>query len=491
MIPPPPAPSGSSSAFVFFGDAPPPGSTILKFEITLSSAVLCPDVSMGQCQGTPQVSLISEPVEIELKELELESAFLSLVSVPEGTYNGVQLTFANPELKILLNDGSPPQELEAPDDFALNPAMITPTFPGGLTVSADTSFGFLVDFNIFDSIVTDPMDPNDITTISPMVNLVELPAIGGAEIEELEDVTGKVANLMKTCPTGTFTLIESITGRSIDNINFNEQTEFDPDEGVVFTCADLANDQIVEVDLELRASNDLTSATFFAEEIEFVEPPDEDELEGPVFQVNSATEFVLLVREAETVLGNVPIGSFVTITLSSAPATEFRIDQDDLPLGPGLSFASGDDLLAGQKVEVDVLMDTLVVPGASCAEIADGCSATAEKIKLKKTTFTARVDALNDPNFTLADLPSIFVNPDGRPLSADCPAGPPACSITEILVSTSAQTEFRDTLTNFGDLAVDDIVTVRGLLFKNGFAGPAPGTGMPELVARRVRRREP
>ena len=257
-----PPTTSASSAFVFFGDAPPPGSTILKFEITLSSAVLCPDVSMGQCQGTPQVSLLTGPVEIELKQLELESAFLSLVSVPEGTYNGVQLTFASPELKILLDDGTL-QELEAPDDFVLNPAMVTPTFPGGLMVSADTSFGFLVDFNVFDSIVTDPMDPNDITTISPMITLVELPAIAGAEIEELEDVTGKVANLMKTCPTGTFTLIESMTGLSIDNLNFNEQTEFDPDEGVIFTCDDLANDQIVEVDLELRASDDLRSATFF------------------------------------------------------------------------------------------------------------------------------------------------------------------------------------------------------------------------------------
>ncbi len=141
--------SGSSgNAFVFIGDTPPPGSTVLEFEITLTGAVLCPQVgSMGECLGTPQPSLINQPVEIELERLELESAFLNLATVNDGTFEGVKLTFANPKLKLLLSDGTV-QELQPP----LNPAMVTPEFPAALTVGANTNFGFLIDFNVFNSI---------------------------------------------------------------------------------------------------------------------------------------------------------------------------------------------------------------------------------------------------------------------------------------------------------------------------------------------------
>ncbi|MCI0402826.1 MAG: hypothetical protein L0212_04805, partial [Acidobacteria bacterium] len=124
---------GSSTAFVFIGDAPPPGSTILKFEITLTGAVLCPQVSGGQCQGNPQPSLITQPVEISLEQMQLESAFLSLASVPPGTYQGAKLTFANPELTILLPNNPIPQKLTPP----LTASMVTPTFNGGLTVEAN------------------------------------------------------------------------------------------------------------------------------------------------------------------------------------------------------------------------------------------------------------------------------------------------------------------------------------------------------------------
>lgn len=467
--------AGGGNAFVFFGDAPPPGTTILKFEITLTGAVLCPQVTSGACEGTPQVSLLNQPVEIELKQLELESAFLGLVSVPPGTYAGVKLTFANPELKILRADGTV-AELQAPA-LPLNPAMVTPTFAGGLSVAADTNFGFLIDFNIFDSIQSDSL--GNITGISPMVTLVKLPALAQQEIEELEDVTGKISNLNKTCPTGSFTLIESMTGLPIANIRFDGTTELE--DGL--TCEALANDQIIEADLELRATASLQSAEWFAEEIELVNPPQEDELEGLVFQVNSPSAFVLFVQEEEDV-PNVPIGSFVTVTLD--PGVQFRIDADDLPIPS--PFASGNDLLAGQTVEVDVKNGSLTVPaGTTCAAIADNCTATAEKIKLKKGSLTARVDTVTGPNFTLKQLPSLFgTSTMPRPLSADCQA----CFISSVLVSTSSQTEFRD-VANVTGLNADDLVTVRGLLFKNGFSGPNPGTGSPQLVARRVRRRTP
>ncbi len=475
-----------SSGFVFIGDAPPPGSTILKFEITLTGAVLCPQVSGGQCQGSPQPSLISQPVEIELKQLELESAFLNLASIQPGTFQGAKLTFANPELVVLFPDNPTPLKLTPP----LTVSMVTPTFDGGLTVAANTDFGFLVDFNIFDSIQS---SGNTITGITPVVTLVKLPAVASGKIDELDDVVGTVTGLNKACPNGTFTLIQSTTGIPIPNIRFDASTEFDDDDdgddddddddddndGV--TCATLANNQVVEADLELRAMADLQSAEFFAEEIELaLADDDDDELEGVVFQVNSESQFVLFVMETEGV-PNVAAGSFVTINLDGN--TQFKIDDDALSVSSS-EFDTGADVLVGQGVEVES-NGTLVVNG-SCT-LGDNCTATAEELELEDTRVTGRVASLSGSTFTLDQLPSLFGNSGmTRPISADCQS----CFVGSILVATSSQTEFDDLPGGVASLTVGDIVRVRGLLLKNTFTGPAPGTGTPRLEAMRVRKND-
>lgn len=471
----PPIQTASGTAFMFIGDAPPPGSTILKFEITLNNATLCPEVTdAGACEGASQVSLLSAPVEIELEQLQLESAFLSLRNVNAGTFQGVRLTFANPELKLLQADNSV-LELESPA-LQLNPATVTPKFPSAVTVTDDSNIGFLVDFNVADSIQS---SGTTVTGIAPVVSLVQLSADAQQRIQEMEDTTGRVSSLNKTCPTGSFTLFDSLTGVPISNIQFDGETEFDD-----LSCETLADDLIVEVDIELQSPAG-QAAEFFAEEIELVNLADQDDVEGVIFQVNSATEFVLLVQREENLL-NVESGSFVTIDFDPANV-EFRIDQDDLPVESSL-FAGGGDLLAGQKVKVDLVENSLQTPTAGCATVEAGCTADAEKIKLKKGTLTARVASTSATSFTLDQLPSLFgANGVFRPLSADCQA----CFIGSILVTTSTATEFEDGLSGVSGLALGNIVSVRGLLFKNGFAGPSPGNfESPEMVARKVRRRE-
>ena len=463
----------SGNAFTFIGDAPPAGSTILKFEITLNSATLCPQVTdAGECQGTPQVSLLSQPAQIELEQLQLQSAFLSLKSVSTGTYQGVQLTFSNPELKLLQADGSV-LELESPG-LALSPATVTPKFPTAVTVADEANVGFLVDFNVADSIQS---SGTSVTGVSPVVSLVQLAADAQQRIEEMDDTAGTVSALSKTCPTGSFTLLDSQTGLPISNIQFDGTTEFDD-----MSCETLADDQVVEVDVELRSESQ-QSAEFFAKEIQLVNQANEDGMEGVVFQVNSPTQFVLMVHHEDNLL-DVTSGSFVTVSFDAAN-TEFRIDQSDLPVESSL-FAAGTDILAGQKLEVDLVEGSVVTASGGCATVDAGCTATADRIKLKQGTLTARVASTAANSFTLDTLPSLFgSNGTFRPLSADCQA----CFIGSISVTTSTATEFEDGLTGVSSLATGQTVTVRGMLFKNGFAGPSPGNFQsPELVAGKVRR---
>ena len=79
---PPPPQTGTAPLSVTIKDAPPAGVTVLSFEVTITGAVLQPG----------NVSLVSTPIEIEVKQLEVETAFLSTINVPAGTYNSLQLT---------------------------------------------------------------------------------------------------------------------------------------------------------------------------------------------------------------------------------------------------------------------------------------------------------------------------------------------------------------------------------------------------------------
>ena len=469
---------GQGTTYAFIGDAPPTGSSILKFEITLSRAELCPSVTpAGECQGTP-VTLVSSPVDIELNQLQLASAFLSLTKVSAGTYGGVRLTFSNPQLEILLADGTL-QEL-AGADLPLSPTEVTTAFANALNVATGGKASFLVDVSVRDSIQT---SAGAVTGISPVVSLVQLPAAETQPVEELDDTTGQVGSLSKSCPAGSFTLTDSMTGLAIAGVRFDSTTGFDES----LTCDTLADNQVVEADIELRSPTQQTGQ-FFAKRIALLSESGDQGLEGVIFQVNSASQFVLLVNQEQN-LTSLTAGNFVTINADPTKVV-FRMESTDLPVDSS-SFASGADLFAGQTVDVGITPDSLVTADAGCADVSDVCTASALTLRLKKSTLTARVAGVIDPNITLDTLPSLFGSfstSNLRPLSAGCQS----CALGSISVVTSDLTEFEDAANGLSSLQVGDTVTVRGLLIKNGFAGPGPvPVGLPQLVAAKVRRLSP
>ena len=464
--------SAQGTGFTFIGDAPPVGTSILKFEITLSNATLCPTVgAAGECTGSPQVSLLSAPVTIEMTQLQLQSAFLSLKTVAAGSFAGVRLTFSNPELKLLLPNGTI-QELEGVN-LPLSPNAVTPTFPSAITVSDKTNFGFLIDFNAQDSIQS---VGGAVTGIAPVVSLVPQTFSAQQPVEEMEDVTGTLSNVNKTCPSGSVTFTDSLSGLPISSVQFDSTTEFD--DGA--SCDTLANGQVVEADIELRSQN-ASTAVFFAKKIELVNEPGEKGIEGTILEVNTASKFVVLVDHNSGIAG---FTSGALVTASFDPQNvQFRVESNDFSSLP--SFALGADLLTGQKVELDVVSS--VVGTNSCAAVEDNCTATVDKVKLKKSTFTAQVgQTIVNPDFALVTLPSIFGTPLPaqvfRPLSADCQS----CLIESLTVRTAAATQFEDLPGGFSSLTTGSTVTVRGLLFKDVFQGPVP-TGTPLLVAEKVR----
>jgi len=446
--PPAPADNGTATVSLTMGDTPPAGVTILSFELKVTAAVLNPHDPTHS-----PVSLLAQPVEVEIKRLEIERAFLNTASVPADTYDSITVTFANPQLTILNTSSGPIAgcaagtvcKLEPP----LGPASVTvSSAPFPLDLTGNSQAGLLLDFNLNDSIQVD-------LSIQPSVSFTQLALVPGddkpqpeEEMDEIEDVAGQVTAV--DVANQQFTFLNPLNGQTLA-IQVNDATRFeDFDEaGLANTFAALAVGQVVEVDLTLMTGGSLVAKRV---ELRHTENEVEDEFEGTVVAVDSPTQIKMIVVSESDDSGTIQVGDQVTVTLESG--AQFRIDDDGLTVPSDLVFASAADLLVGQNVQV------------RAASGSSGAAVTTDRVRLRRSRFTAAVAAISDSNFSVNSLPGYFGMAD-----------PP---ITQIDVRSTSETDFED-VSGISGLAVGNTVSLRGLLFKT--------SGNPLLLADTVRKR--
>lgn len=419
-------------------DAPPTGITILAMEVTITGAVLQPG----------NVSLVSTPVKFEMKQLETEAALLSSLNVPAGTHTSINVTFTNPEITIMNTSGATVSlgSMQCTNgsvcEFRNLPmGQSSVSYSGSpfpITITANSPLGLLVDVDVQNSI------PSNMANMTPVFTLVNLPPrTGTGEFERMDDIVGKVT--AKDAANNQFTL-QVTSGVTSLLIKVDSNTSFDfSDLGLANTFASLAVGQVLEVDLKMMPDRSL-----LATKVKFEDDDTQEELEGIIVKLNGATSFdMVLLHESMDVQG-IDTGNVVTINLLSG--TQFRVDSNGLPVG-GLLFSGATDLMVGQTVEVERKSTPTGTP-----PVID-----TDKVKLKRSQFTAKVKAkLNSTDFTVDNLPGLFAG------------------VAQIEVRTSSQTDF-DNTTGVAALAVGDLVSLRGLLFKT--------LGDPVLVAKKVRKR--
>jgi hypothetical protein len=435
----PPLPQASTAPMtVTVGDTPPAGVTIISLEVTITGAVLQPG----------NVSLVSSPVTFEMHRLETETALLSSLSVPAGTYTSINVTFFKPEITFLNNTGATIMMGGTPcangavcefNNMPLGQSSVTYSgAPFPITVAANSALGLLLDVDVLNSL------PANMANMSPVFTLLNLPARPGTgEFERMEDVVGKVT--AKDTANNQFTL-QVTSGVTSLIIKVDNNTTFDfSDLGLPNTFASLAVGQVLEVDLKMMPDRSL-----LATKVQFEDDDVEEELEGTIVKLNGLTSFDMVLMHESTDVAGIAPGNVVTINLLSG--TQFRVDNGGLPVG-GLNFNAAADLMVGQSVEIERKSTPTGTPPA----------VDTNKLKLKKSIFTAKVKAkLNSTDFTVDNLPGIFTG------------------ASQIEVRTSTLTEFRNT-TGVAALVVGDTVSLRGLLFKT--------LGDPVLVAKKVRKR--
>src|SRR5712691_1825201 len=435
----------SQSAAVSFTmtDTPPTGVTVLSFEVNLTGATLSP--------GGADLLAGRGPVSIEVENLETESAFLNTAKVMPGTYNGLSLTFANPEVTFKNDTAAPLAGCAVGAVCEIKPTGTLTSMisfpPPGITLGANSETGLQVDVN-----------PNTILSatlgvdfsLAGAVSVQQLTMKPAGELDDLDDLRGAVQGLDTT--NKKFTLHAAGGDFPITTDN-NTEFDFEACAANNFTC--LQNNQVVEVDAKLMAGG-----VFLARKIEFEDDTEDDELEGIVFKIDDATHFEMVVLDELRSVNNVSVGNPTVVTLSN-PGFQVKVDGLSVPSALQGGFEGATDtsqLLPGQTVEI-----RLTGP----ANPGPPVTVTTNRVRLRMTQFTANVKAgsIVPPNFSVDTLPALFTN----------------AGISRIQVQTSSNTDFEG-VSGVTSLVDGNTVSLRGLVFKNGALSP-------ELVMKKVRKR--
>jgi len=435
------AAAGAAAVSVTMTDTPPAGVTLLSFEVSVTGATLNPG----------RVDLLGGkgPIQIEVKQLETESAFLSTATVPAGAFTSLTLTFANPELTFKNDTGAALAGCAAGAVCEIKPTgtlTSTVNFPGsGIVIMANSPTGIQVDVNP-DTILSGTLGLD--FSLAGAISVQQLSMKPAGELEDLDDLQGLVQNLDAT--NKKFTL-HTLGGDFPITTDSNTVFDFEVCAANNFTC--LQNNQVVEADAMLMAGGG-----FLAKKIEIED--EADELEGLVFKIDDATHFEMVVLDELRSVNNVNIGNPIVVTLSSP---QFQVNADGLPVPSTLQgiFEGAMDtsqLLPGQTIEI-----RLTGPANPGPPVA----VTADRVRLRMTQFTANVKAgsVVPPNFIVDTLPALFTT----------------AGISSIPVQTSSNTDFEG-VSGVTSLTDGNTVSLRGLLFNNG-ALP------PELIAKKVRAR--
>jgi Domain of unknown function (DUF5666) len=436
------AAAGAAAVSVTMTDTPPVGVTLLSLKVRVTGATLNP--------GSVDLLAGKGPIQIEIKQLETESAFLSTTAVSPGTFTSLTLTFANTELTFKNDTEAALAGCAVGAVCEIKPTEMpasTINFPGGVVIIPNSPTGIQVDINP-STILGGAMGVN--FSLAGAVSIRQLSMKPAGELDDLNDLRGAVQNL-----DATNKKFELHAAGGDFPITTDSNTEFDFEVCAAnnFNC--LQNNQVVQVDSML-----MPGGVFLARRIEFEDDAEDDELEGIVFKIDDTTHFEMVVLDELRSVNNVDIGNPTVVTLSN-PGFQVEADGLSVPsmlLGGFEGATDTSQLLLGQTVQV-----RLTGPANPGPPVA----VTTDRVRLRMAQFTANVKAgsIVPPSFSVDTLPALFSS----------------AGISSIDVLTSSNVDFEG-VSGVPALADGKTVSLRGLLFKNG-------TLSPELVAKKVRKR--
>ncbi len=460
----PPPQFSSAPVGMTVTDTPPAGVTVLFFQLSITGATLA-----NSSGGSVSLLSSTNPIPVNVSQLQTDTAFLGSQNVTAGTYNSLSLTFANPQLTIYNASDTAISSTCA----AGKVCNITPTTPGPLTMtfssspfpvtlSANSPLAFKLDIHL-DTVIQSDLSLNLGATNGVTVEEVKPPQPGGP----IPSV-GKFNGTVQGTGTNQFTL-QTLEGRTF-TIDVNSSTTYSgfPSSACTaegFSC--LAQGQAVQVTVTLQSDG-----TLLATAVNFIQLPTQQTVMGNIIGLstsggNTIMDLIIQQQPMTAAAAVLPVGRHASVTVPSAGVT-FAINSGGFALPSGLTFASASDLQVGQQVLAVVLgtvppmsgsgNNTTTTPGPVGPP---DVLFTASSITLEPSQITGTVAGTNASalSFTLATLPICFVPP------AATAAGAPNYGVPLILtIQTTAATTFTN-VTGISGLSINDYVSVGGWVF--------------------------
>jgi len=451
-------------------DTPPAGVTVLFFQLSITGATLT-----NSSGGTVSLLSSTNPIPVNVSELLTDSAFLGSQNVAAGTYTGMSLTFANPQLTIFnASNNTISASCAVGKVCQLTPTTtpLTLTFDSSnssafpVTLTAGSPLGFKLDIHL-DTVIQTDLSVNLAATNGVTLSQISPPQSGGP-IRSIGKLTGTV----QSTGTNQFTL-QTLWGKTF-TVNVNSSTTYSnfPSSATcsaaaqTFSC--LATSQVVRVMVTLQ-----TDGTLLATAVNYIQLPTQQTVQGNIISLstsggNTIMDLIIQHQPSATNATMLPVGRHASVTVPGTGVT-YATDAGSFVIPSGLTFASASDLQVGQNVLVVVQGTVNQMTGSGTSGWngptpfgSPDVSFTASSITLEPSQITGTVAGVNASalSFTLATLPRYFVPPSATR------GATPAWAPIIITVQTSADTTFTNFTTNsISGLAVNNVVSIHGWVF--------------------------
>lgn len=342
----------STSLVVFGGDAPL--CSIFSFTVTITG------MTVGLSSGGSPVSVLvpANAITLDFASLLDFTTVLSLSGLPAGTYSQVTVTLANPQINYLDTSKSPPVV------STLTPTLSTLTVPISLspplTVTGTGTAGLSVDFNLLQSVLTNPTTGQLTGNVTPTFTATASTTPGASGFAQFADLRGIAQSITTTSTNpsfiGSFTL-QPATGQTL-KIEVNSSTTF----GGISGLGSLQAGTFVEVSAFADANGNIVANEIEAEEQEDASTGEAAFLgliTSVTYSSGQATQFNLFVSEENPdVSTQVPLRSVLPVSIiSSTSFTASALAKNFTTL-----VFSAASLGAGQRVVVHGQLNTGTTP---------------------------------------------------------------------------------------------------------------------------------
>jgi hypothetical protein len=438
-----PAPASSNAASsgtvnLVVQDTPPSGITVLSFQVQIVSATLQPG----------SVSLVKNPVTVDLAQLVTDTSFLASQVVASGTYTSLTMAYANPQI-TLMNSSSAPLVTPAGTCAVGQVCIFSPrinnaslTISSGvfpITVTASSSTGLNLDLSIPDLLQSDLSltfasgQSVNLSLLSTLASLTDQQSQLDAVLATVRSVNGQQAT------------IQTALGNQL-TIGLNSGTTYSYPACPAANSSCLATGQIVDLNLSLLGDGSLV-----AQSVTYADASGGAAARGTVLATPSAGVDSFQILLHQVIPGATSAASGTMVTIAPASGALFTVPFTGYPVVNGASFAGTSDLVAGQEVLLQL------GAGSSTTNYNSG------RIYLEPSQTVGTVQSVN------AGGGSCILNGLTGLWTASKP------TINQITCQTGSQTTYENlSSASLGALSPGTAIAVKGLVFNSG--GPILST---------------